>query len=147
MDVQQEHVLICLSPSIYNRDVIKMAAAVARDNKAVFTALFVETPDNSKISKEDREQLQANIDLARQLGANIETAFGEDIVYQINEFCHNSQVTKVFIGYSQRKKWRISYNALDKQILETLCDLDVNVVYHQSGESKKSNKKKKRIYL
>ena len=143
MDVQQEHVLICLSPSIYNRDVIKMAAAVARDNKAVFTALFVETPDNSKISKEDREQLQANIDLARQLGANIETAFGEDIVYQINEFCHNSQVTKVFIGYSQRKKWRISYNALDKQILETLCDLDVNVVYHQSGESKKSNKKKK----
>lgn len=143
MDVQQEHVLICLSPSIYNRDVIKMAAAVARDNKAVFTALFVETPDNSKISKEDREQLQANIALARQLGANVETAFGEDIVYQINEFCHNSQVTKVFIGYSQRKKWRISYNALDKQILETLCDLDVNVVYHQSGESKKSNKKKK----
>ena len=50
MDVQQEHVLICLSPSIYNRDVIKMAAALARDNKAVFTALFVETPDISKIS-------------------------------------------------------------------------------------------------
>ena len=51
MDVQQEHVLICLSPSLYNRDVIKMAATVARDNKAVFTALFVETPDNSKLVK------------------------------------------------------------------------------------------------
>ncbi|MFR2502426.1 MAG: hypothetical protein ACLS85_08160 [Coprobacillus cateniformis] len=93
---QQEHILLCLSSSTSNPDVIKMAAAVAHENKAIFTALYVET-DNSKISKDDRERLQYNTNLARKLGANIETAFGLDIAYQINEFCKNAKVTKVFL--------------------------------------------------
>lgn len=46
---QQEHILLCLSSSTSNPDVIKMAAAVAHENKAIFTALYVETPDNSKL--------------------------------------------------------------------------------------------------
>ena len=95
---QQEQILLCLSSSTSNPDVIKMAAAVAHENKTIFTALYVETPDNSKISKDDRERLQHNMNLARKLGANIETAFGLDIAYQINEFCKNAKVTKVFFS-------------------------------------------------
>ncbi len=33
---QQEHILLCLSSSTSNPDVIKMAAAVAHENKAIF---------------------------------------------------------------------------------------------------------------
>lgn len=131
----QEHVLICLSPSMSNQDVIKMASAVAKANDALFTALYVETYAYSKISKEDQERLQENIAYARTLGANIETAYGDDIAYQINEFCLKSQVTKVFIGYSQRRKWSLFKAHLDRQILETLEDLDVNIVYHQNVNS------------
>ncbi len=146
MDIKQEHVLLCLSPSASNPDVIKMAATVARDSQAIFTALYVETPDSTKMSKKDQEQLRYNVNLSRQLGANIETAFGEDIVYQINEFCKNFNVTKVFIGYSQRKKWHLYDNSLDKRIIETLQDLDVNVVYHQDPLKQEPKRKNKFIF-
>ena len=146
MDIKQEHVLLCLSPSASNPDVIKMAATVARDSQAIFTALYVETPDSTKMSKKEQEQLRYNVNLSRQLGANIETAFGEDIVYQINEFCKNFNVTKVFIGYSQRKKWHLYDNSLDKRIIETLQDLDVNVVYHQDPLKQEPKRKNKFIF-
>ena len=141
MNNRQGHVLICLSPSMSNVDVIKMAAAVAHENKAIFTALYVETPDNSKISKDDRERLQANTNLARALGANIETAFGLDIAYQINEFCRNAKVTKVFFGHSQKQRGHFFSSRLDQKLLNLLKDMDVNIVYHQSVEGDKEKKR------
>lgn len=138
---QQEHILLCLSSSTSNPDVIKMAAAVAHENKAIFTALYVETPDNSKISKDDRERLQYNTNLARKLGANIETAFGLDIAYQINEFCKNAKVTKVFFGHSQRDRKHLFSSRLDKKLLNLLKDLDINIVYHQNTGKDKSKQR------
>ena len=138
---QQEHILLCLSSSTSNPDVIKMAAAVAHENKAIFTALYVETPDNSKISKDDRERLQYNTNLARKLGANIETAFGLDIAYQINEFCKNAKVTKVFFGHSQKDRKHLFSSRLDKKLLNLLKDLDINIVYHQNTGKDKSKQR------
>ena len=102
---QQEHILLCLSSSTSNPDVIKMAAAVAHENKAIFYCFYMlKHQIIQKISKDDRERLQYNTNLARKLGANIETAFGLDIAYQINEFCKNAKVTKVFFGHSQKDR-------------------------------------------
>ena len=51
-----------------------------------FTALFVETPDFSVMSEENVKRLRSNIRLAEQLGAKIETVYGEDVSFQIAEF-------------------------------------------------------------
>lgn len=140
---QQVHVLLCLSSSPSNIDVIRMAASMAHECQAIFTALYVETPDSSNLSKEDREQLQFNTNLARQLGANVETAYGLDVAYQINEFCKNAKVTKVFLGYSQKRYPNFFSPNLDKQLLKMLQDIDLNIVYH-----KKTNQQyKKRYYF
>lgn len=138
---QQVHVLLCLSSSPSNIDVIKMASSMAHECQAIFTALYVETPDSSNLSKEDREQLQFNTNLARQLGANVETAYGLDVAYQINEFCKNAKVTKVFLGYSQKRYPNFFSPNLDKQLLKMLQDIDLNIVYH-----KKTNQQYKKRY-
>lgn len=138
---QQVHVLLCLSSSPSNIDVIRMAASMAHECQAIFTALYVETPDSSNLSKEDREQLQFNTNLARQLGANVETAYGLDVAYQINEFCKNAKVTKVFLGYSQKRYPNFFSPNLDKQLLKMLQDIDLNIVYH-----KKTNQQYKKRY-
>lgn len=138
---QQVHVLLCLSSSPSNIDVIKMASSMAHECQAIFTALYVETPDSSNLSKEDREQLQFNTNLARRLGANVETAYGLDVAYQINEFCKNAKVTKVFLGYSQKRYSNFFSPNLDKQLLKMLQDIDLNIVYH-----KKTNHQNKKRY-
>lgn len=56
-----------------------------------FTALFVETPDFGAATPENRQRLIENRALAEQLGAQIETVYGEDIPYQIAEFARLSR--------------------------------------------------------
>ena len=63
--------------------------------KGAFTALFVETPDYQVMSEEDVKRLRNNMHLAEQLGAKIETVYGEDVSYQIAEFARLSGVSKL----------------------------------------------------
>ncbi len=65
-----------------------------------FTALFVKTPDYQVMSEEDVKRLRNNMHLAEQLGAKIETVYGEDVSYQIAEFARLSGVSKIVIGRS-----------------------------------------------
>ena len=95
-----EHILACLSSAPSNAKIIRTAARMANAFDSQFTALFVETPDFSVASKENKERLQENRKLAEQLGANIETVYGEDIPYQIAEFARISGITRIVLGRS-----------------------------------------------
>ena len=99
-----EHILVCLSSSPSNAKIIRTAAKMASAFKGEFTALFVETPDFSVMSEENVKRLRSNIRLAEQLGAKIETVYGEDVPFQIAEFTRLSGVSKIVIGRSSATK-------------------------------------------
>ena len=84
--VTAEHILICLSSSPSNPKVIRQAARMAAAFHAKFTAIYVETPDFNNMLQKDKERLQNNTRLARELGANTVTSYGSDIVEQIAEY-------------------------------------------------------------
>ena len=88
-----EHILVCLSSAPSNEKIIRTAARMACAFKCEFTALFVETKDFQWMSPPDKERLRANIHLAQQLGASVETVYGDDVAYQISEFsiCQGSR--------------------------------------------------------
>lgn len=85
-----EHILACLSSAPSNAKIIRTAARMARAFNSQFTALFVETPDFAVATAENKRRLQDNRKLAEQLGANIETVYGEDVPYQIAEYARLS---------------------------------------------------------
>lgn len=80
--------------------------------KGAFTALFVETPDYQVMPEEDVKRLRSNMRLAEQLGAKIETVYGEDISYQIAEFARLSGVSKIVIGRSSATRKAYFLNLL-----------------------------------
>ena len=59
---------------------------MAKAFRSSFTALFVETPDYAAMTEDNKKRLRENTKLAEQLGAKIETVFGDDVPYQIAEF-------------------------------------------------------------
>ena len=61
----EEHVLIGLSSSPSNPRVIRAAARLAAAFGGKFTAIFVEMPDFSSMSADNRRRLDANTKLAR----------------------------------------------------------------------------------
>ena len=99
-----EHILVGLSSSPSNPKIIRTAARMAAAFKGNFTAIFVQTTSYDDMSEEDKKRLEENTHLAERLGANIETAFGDDIAFQIAEFAKYSGVSKIVIGRSNTKR-------------------------------------------
>ncbi len=124
-----EHILVCLSPSPSNAKIIRTAARMANAFRGVFTALFVETPDFSAVSDEDKKRLRDNIRLAKQLGAKIETVYGENIPFQISEFARLSGVSKIVLGRSNAaRKYIWSKPSLTEKLIANAPNMDIYII-------------------
>lgn len=125
----EEHILVCLSSSPSNARIIRTAARMARAFRGSFTALFVRTPGAAAMSPEDQERLRGNMRLAEQLGAVIETSFGDDVAYQIAEFARLSGVSKIVIGRSAATRKRLfGKPALTERLIAAAPHLDIHVI-------------------
>ncbi len=143
-----EHILACLSSAPSNAKIIRTAARMAKAFDGQFTALFVETPDHSVASQENKKRLQENRKLAEQLGANIETVYGEDIPYQIAEFARISGVTRIVLGRSAVTRHRLFRKpTLTELLLAYAPDIDIHIIpdktidttYHPKKAKKKQH--------
>ena len=124
-----EHILVCLSSSPSNEKIIRTAARMASAFKCELTALFVETKDFQWMSPPDKERLRANIHLAQQLGASVETVYGDDVAYQISEFSHLSGVTKIVLGRSgfPSRPWFHKASLTDR-LIDLTPELDIHII-------------------
>ncbi len=141
----EEHILVCLSSSPSNAKIIRTAARMAAAFKGRFTALFVETSTFSEISDENRARLSQNVHLAEQLGANIETVFGDDIPFQITEFARLNGVSEIVVGRSNDKHRQLLPKPTFTDNLAALApNLDIHVIPDKNAKTytpQKSNKK------
>lgn len=124
-----EHILVCLSSAPSNAKIIRTAARMASAFNSQFTALFVETPDFGAATPENRQRLIENRALAEQLGAQIETVYGEDIPYQIAEFARLSGVTKIVLGRSiVTRKHLFGKTTLTEQLISYAPEMDIHII-------------------
>lgn len=128
MDIK-EHVLVCLSASPSNMKIIKTAAKMASAFGGSFTALYVKTINADKMDEADKKRLQNNIQLARQLGADITIIHGEDVSFQIAEYARISGATKIVIGRSNIKRRHFwSKPTLTEKLIEIAPNLDIHII-------------------
>ncbi len=147
-----EHILACLSSAPSNAKIIRTAARMARAFNSQFTALFVETPDFSAATSEDKKRLRGNQELAGQLGAQIETVYGEDVPYQIAEFARLSGVSKIVLGRSAAaRKHVFGKTALTEQLISYVPEIDIHIIPDGNADRayrlKKAKHRRKRHIL
>lgn len=124
-----EHILVCLSSSPSNAKIIRTAARMASAFRGTFTALYVETPDLTAMNESDKARLRANIRLAQQLGAAIETVYGDDIPVQIADFARMAGVSKIVLGRSTAaRRHFFSKPTLVERLIAAAPGLDVYVI-------------------
>lgn len=99
-----EHVLVCLSPSPTNAKVIRTAARMASAFHADFTGILVETGELKKEHGKTSRIMESNINLAKQLGANVITLYGDDIVQQVAGYARRNGISKIVMGRTVRKR-------------------------------------------
>lgn len=139
-----EHILVCLSSSPSNPRIIRTAARMARAFRGTFTAFYVETPNTAAMSEEDKKRLQDNKRLAQQLGATIETSYGDDVPVQIAEFARLSGISKIVIGRSNIARKNIfSKPTLTERLISSVPNLDIHVIPDASTATSYQEKKRK----
>ncbi len=125
----KEHILVGLSSAPSNARIIRTAATMASAFGCNFTALFVRTPNHEAMSDADKERLRSNTKLAEELGATVETVFGDDISYQIAEYARLSGVTKIVVGRSAAtRKHPWSKPSLTEKLTAIAPNLDIHII-------------------
>lgn len=105
----------------------------------------METPDYQVMPEEDVKRLRSNMRLAEQLGAKIETVYGEDVSYQIAEFARLSGVSKIVIGRSSATRKSIfSKPTLTEKLIARAPNLDVHIIPDTGGKNTAYRAKKAR---
>ena len=144
-----EHILVGLSSAPSNARIIRTAATMANAFGGTFTALFVRTPNYEAMSEENKERLRQNTSLAQELGATIETVFGDDVSYQIAEYARLSGVTKIVVGRSAVSKRRLfGKPTLTEKLTQIAPNIDIHIIPDASTDpAYRQRKARKRVSL
>ena len=131
-----EHILVGLSSAPSNARIIRTAATMAKAFGGTFTALFVRTPNYEAMTEENRERLRKHTELAQELGATVETVFGDDVSYQIAEYARLSGVTKIVVGRSAvTRKHPWSKPTLTEKLTKIAPNLDIHIIPDASADA------------
>ena len=134
-----EHILVCLSGSPSNPRIIRTAARMAAAFRGPLTALYVESPSRGIASDEERDRLRDNMNLAEQLGAKVETAYGDDVAFQIAEFARLSGASKIVMGRNNEtrniKRPLFGRGSLTEQLIAIAPNLDIYIIPDKSAET------------
>lgn len=132
----RERILVCVSPAPTNPRIVRAAARMAKAFRSELVALFVESPRTQAMSDDERAKLAANIALAEQLGAHMETVYGDDIAFQISEFARLSGISKIVMGRTgERSSVRqalFGRKSLVEQLIAFAPNLDIYIIPEQS---------------
>jgi two-component system, OmpR family, sensor histidine kinase KdpD len=90
------HLLVSIGPSPSSAKLIRWAKNLSYTMGATLLALYVESP--RKLSAAQEEQLNKNISLAKQLGAEFRTVSGDDPVKAILSVAYRENITHIIIG-------------------------------------------------
>lgn len=132
-----ERILVCVSPAPTNPRIVRAAARMAKAFRGELVALFVEGPHTQGMSEEEHSRLSANIALAEQLGAHMETVYGDDIAFQIAEFARLSGISKIVMGRTGElhgvNRALFGRKSLVEQLIAIAPNLDIYIIPDQAA--------------
>lgn len=95
-----DRIMVCVSPSPFSAQLIRMAGRIAEGMKAEWLAVYIETPRRFPLNETERDLLAGNLQLAVDLGAETITLTGNDIAGELLELAKKRNVSQILIGKS-----------------------------------------------
>src|SRR5262245_2004465 len=101
-----ERILVCVGPSPASARLVRAARRIAAGFRAPWVATWVERPETTALSSEDRAQLDANLALAETLGASVVRLVGARPGEAILAYAREHSVSRIVIGKPTHSPWR-----------------------------------------
>lgn len=123
-----ERLLVAISHSPYAGRLIRATRRMAYNLEAPWVALYVNTGET--LGRDDREMLQKNIALARELGAEVITTADMSLPHAIQVVCRDKNVTQIVMGRPDRRFFRdiVTRGTILDQLVRDTSTIDVHVI-------------------
>jgi len=134
------HLLVAIGYSPYSARLLRWAKNLAYSMGAQIQALYVEK--NLKLTDQQREQLDKNINLAKQLGIKVRITTNNDLVKAIIDFSYKENISHIIVGKPgiQNIFTRFRLNNFITRLIRLSGDIDVYIL----GSDKKGKNTYKR---
>jgi two-component system sensor histidine kinase KdpD len=132
-----ERLLVCISGSPTSQRLIRTARRLAEELKGEWSVLYVETAEDDKLTRENRERVWSELRLAESLGAKeVSTVKGDSVLETVIDYARKHRISKIIVGRPTRSSWRVwMRGSVVDQILRKSPDMDVYVV-SDAGKTK-----------
>src|SRR5262249_27277006 len=125
-------VMVCMwAPPPHAQALLRRGSRAAGRLNTDWFVVYVETPREApdRIDSEAQRHLLANIELARELGAEVVRLQANDPVHALVDFARSHGVGHILIGRSYQPKWKqLIGRAVPLRILAEAKDMDVHIV-------------------
>jgi two-component system sensor histidine kinase KdpD len=126
----QERIQVCITPRSDAERILRSGKRNADRFHGELHVVYVQQPE---LSAGDRQALERNLDLAKEVGAQLHVLEGEDPIEAIVAFARAHGITQIFIGHSKRQNWRSRWfgDPVDR-LIRSAKGIDIQVFPHSS---------------
>lgn len=135
-----ERLMVAVGHSPSSAKLIRAARRMAFNLEAPWIAAHIDT--DMRLSSFDQTTLFQNMNLARELGAEVISRADSDVIRALNSLALEKNVTQIILGRPERKKIKI----LLEQLINQMQSVDVHII-RQEKDAVEWRKKRKASYL
>ena len=134
-----ERIVVAVSELAGSKTLIRAAKRLADAQGAPWTAVYIETPRSLSFTPGQRQQVAENMQLAAQLGANVASVAGPNVVEPLKAFLDDVRATQLVVGKSARSKWfELRHGSVVDHLVRETPGVAVHVLPHEAvGEQAK----------
>lgn len=128
-------ILVCVGPAPSSAHCIRTTARMAEAFHCHWVALYVKSNRGEFLTPEEEKNLQNNMNLAEELGAEIVTMKGGNIAMVVSEYAKLSGITDVVVGKTGRDRFlkNLFHESLEDHILFYSPDLEIHIIPQGPG--------------
>ncbi len=131
-----ERLLVCVSPGTSGERLVRTARRLADELNAKWYAVYVETPEDARLSQEQRNRISRMLLLAEELGARSVSVPGQSVADTVLAYSRRHNVTKVIVGKPIKSRWQeIFRRSVVDQLVRLSGAIDIYVVTSEADTS------------
>lgn len=124
----QERILVCVTP---RSDAGAMLRSGRRNADRFHGNLVVCYVRQSGLNTLDQSTIDANLELARRLDADVHMLEGSDPIAAIMRFAREQRITQIFVGHSAPDRWKEMWSGSPvDRLIQAARDIDVRIFPH-----------------